>query len=117
MRVAGFGFRKATPVGSLRAALELAGGNVAALATAEAKVARLAELAAELGVPVIGVAVVEMAAQGVSGSDRVKALYGTGSVAEAAALAAAGQGSRLIVARMTSPDGMAVVAIAEGSGQ
>ena len=114
MRVAGFGFRRAASLDSLRAALALAGGEVAALATAEAKVAGLQGLATEMGVPVIGISVQDMGRQGVQGSDRVKALYGTGSVAEAAALAAAGQGARLVVGRVTSPDGMAVAAIAEG---
>lgn len=116
MRVAGFGFRKAAGTDSLRAALAMAGGDVSALATAEGKIAGLAGLAAELGLPVIGVSVQALAAQGVEGSDRVRALYGTGSVAEAAALAAAGPGARLVVARVTSPDGLAVAAIAEGQG-
>ena len=114
MRVAGFGFRHAASLDSLRAALALAGGDVAALATAEGKAAGLQALAREMGVPVIGISVQEMAAQGVPGSDRVRALYGTGSVAEAAALAAAGQGARLVVGRVTSPDRAVVVAIAEG---
>ncbi|MDZ4135469.1 MAG: hypothetical protein U1D06_07725 [Paracoccaceae bacterium] len=38
------------------------------------------------------------------------------SVAEAAALAAAGPGARLLVARRVSPDGRATVAIAKGAG-
>jgi cobalt-precorrin 5A hydrolase len=116
MRVAGFGFRTAAGVESLRAALELAGGDAAALATAESKVAGLERLGEELGLPVIGVSIQALAAQGVAGSDRVRALYGTGSVAEASALAAAGQGARLVVGRVSSPDGMAVAAIAEGPG-
>ena len=117
MRVAGFGFRRAAGTDSLRAALAMAGGDVAAMATAEDKVAGLAGLAAELGLPVIGVSVQALAAQNIDGTDRVKRLFGTGSVAEAAALAAAGQGARLVVTRVTAPDGMAVAAIAEGPGR
>jgi cobalt-precorrin 5A hydrolase len=117
MRVAGFGFRAAAGVESLRAALELAGGGAAALATAESKVAGLERLGVELGLPVIGVSNQAMASQGVAGTERVMTLYGTGSVAEASALAAAGQGARLVVGRVASPDGMAVAAIAEGPGQ
>ena len=117
MRVAGFGFRRAASLDSLRAALALAGGDVAALATAEDKVMGLKALAEQLGVPVIGVSVQAMGLQAVAGSGRVRALYGTGSVAEASALAAAGLGARLVVGRVTSPDGMAVAAIAEGLRQ
>ena len=117
MRVAGFGFRKAAGIDSLRAALALTGGDVAALASVEGKVAGLAGLAEELGLPVIGVSVQEMAELDLAGSARVKRLYGTGSVAEAAAMVAAGRGARLVVAKITSPDGMAVAAIAEGPGR
>ena len=116
MRVAGFGFRSATAVASLREALDLAGGNVVLLATAEAKVQGLAGLALALGLPVQGVAPADMARQNRDGSARVRALYGTGSVAEAAALAAAGPGARLVQARVMSRDRKAVVAIAEGPG-
>ncbi|MEM9754529.1 MAG: cobalamin biosynthesis protein, partial [Pseudomonadota bacterium] len=41
---------------------------------------------------------------------------GTGSLAEAAALAAAGPGSTLITCRVVSGDGMATCALAEGPG-
>ncbi len=113
MRAAGFGFRRAAPIESLRAALALAGGDVAVLATAESKVPVLQALAQEMGVPVIGVAAQLLAAQAVGGSSRVMALYGTGSVAQAAALAAVGQGGRLVGERVISPDRTVVVAIAE----
>lgn len=43
-----------------------------------------------------------------------QATYGTGSVAEAAALAAAGPGARLLSARLISPDRLATCAIAIG---
>jgi cobalt-precorrin 5A hydrolase len=116
MRVAGFGFRKTAGLGSFQAALRLAGGPVDALATVHDKAAGLTELAGVLGLPVIAVAKTDLAAHDRPGSKRVRDLYGTGSVAEAAALAAAGRNAILVVARITSPDGQAVVAIAEGQG-
>jgi len=48
-------------------------------------------------------------------SARVASLYGTGSLAEAAALAAAGPGARLLGPRATSQDGKATAALAERS--
>jgi cobalt-precorrin 5A hydrolase len=64
----------------------------------------------------IGITTTALAAHPRPGSDRVRKLYGTGSVAESAALAAAGLKAVLVVTRVTSPDGLAVVAIAEGQG-
>ena len=117
MRVAGFGFRKAAGIDSFRSALALTGSDVAALATVDSKLAGLTGLAVELGVPVIGVSVQEMAELDLPGSARVKKFYGTGSVAEASALMAAGPGARLVVSKVKSADGMAVAAIAEGPGR
>lgn len=116
MRVAGLGFRRGASAESLRAALALV-GPADALATAEDKVAEpgFARLAKELALPVHAISRADLAAQGVEGSARVMAEYGTGSVAEAAALAACGPGARLVAARRTGPDGMAVVALAEGA--
>lgn len=116
MIVAGLGFRRGVSAESLRAAIELAGG-AEALATAEDKANEpgLQALVAETGLRLHAVPQMVLAAQGVVGSDRVKALYGTGSVAEAAALAAAGPGARLVVPKLTGPDGRVVVALAEGT--
>ena len=116
MRVAGFGFRKGAALASLQSALTLAGGRVDALATVEDKAEGLNELASCMGLPVIAVSIANLAAQHRPGSDRVQQMYGTGSVAESAALAAAGPDAVLVVDRVTSSDGMAVVAIAEGQG-
>ena len=116
MTVAGFGFRKGASVAALHDALTRAGGpqGVTALATAQEKVAGLAALGASLGLPVIGVARESLALQPViSHSPRVKALTGTGSLAEAAALAAAGPGARLCGPRAVSQDGTATAALAE----
>jgi len=116
MRVAGFGFRQGAALSSLKAALVQAGGRVDALATAENKVSGLNKLSVYMGIPAIGISPADLAAHARPGSARVHALYGTGSVAESAALAAAGPNAVLVVARVTSPDGQAVVAIAEGQG-
>jgi cobalt-precorrin 5A hydrolase len=116
MRLAGFGFRKGATEAALHDALQRAGGaaGVTALATAEDKVAGLQGFAATLGLPVIGVPNVTLAVQQVlTRSPRVSALYGTGSLAEAAALAAAGPGARLLGPRAQSADGTATAAIAE----
>lgn len=49
-------------------------------------------------------------------SARIEARFGTGSVAEAAALVAAGRGARLCAVRQVSTDGTVTAAIAEGDG-
>ncbi len=117
MRVAGLGFRRGASAESLSAALALV-GDADALATAEDKVHEpgLVRLAKALGLKVHGVSRASLEAQGVEGSARVMAEYGTGSVAEASAMAVAGPGARLIAGRRTGPDGMAVAALAESVG-
>jgi len=119
MRVAGFGFRGAADVAALRDALARAGGDVQVLAATETKAqaGALQALAAELGVPVRVVPEADLA--GVvtpTTSPRIQARFGTGSLAEAVALTAAGPGARLVVARVVSACGTATVAIAEGDG-
>ncbi len=117
MIVAGFGFRSGVTTGALQDALARAGGaaGVTHLATAAAKAEGLAGLSAVLGLPVVAIAPQVLEGQAVvTQSDRVAALYGTGSVAEAAALAAAGPGARLRGPRAASADGTATAAIAEG---
>lgn len=119
MRIAGLGFRSSATLPSLRAALglvEAAGGPATALATLPAKAgaAALRQLAEERGLAVLAVPVQGIATP--TRSARVMALHGTGSVAEAAALAAAGPGAILTVARMTAPDGMATCAMATHKG-
>ena len=115
MKVAGLGFRRGASAESLAAALALV-GPADALATAEDKVHEpgLQRLANRLGFKVHAISRAALELQGVEGSARVMAEYGTGSVAEASALAAAGPGARLLIGRRTSPDGMAVAALAEG---
>jgi cobalt-precorrin 5A hydrolase len=116
VRVAGIGFRDGTEIASLRAALDAAGGEVSALACVAEKAGEpvLQALAAELGVRVIAVPVSELKGVGtITQSERMLLRFGTGSLAEAAALCAAGPGAKLLGPRAASPDGMATAAIAE----
>ncbi|MBO1359985.1 cobalamin biosynthesis protein [Acetobacter sacchari] len=118
MRVAGFGFRRAAELASLREALAAAGGaeGLAALATLveKADAPAFLALAKELGLPVAAVSA-DAAARIVTltRSERIMADFGTGSIAEAVALSAAGAGSRLLTPRAVSFDRMATAAIAE----
>lgn len=116
MRVAGFGFRAGASLACLRgllAAVEAKGGAAGALAAPpdKARDAALRALAAERGLPLQPVAVAGIETP--THSARIAALHGTGSVAEAAALAAAGPGARITVARIVAPDAMATCAMAE----
>lgn len=117
MIVAGFGFRTGADMASLRAALALHGVAPDLLATAAAKAAEapIAGLARALHLPVVAVAADQLRAQRVvTHSPASLAHHGTGSLAEAAALAAAGPGARLLAARIISPDRLATCAIATG---
>jgi cobalt-precorrin 5A hydrolase len=119
MRVAGFGFRAETSAEALCDALARAGGaeGLTALATTADKAAGLAALAAALGLPVLAFDRAALARQPVATrSARVEARYGTGSLAEAAALAGAGPGARLVAPRAVSADRTATAAIAERTG-
>lgn len=117
MRVAGIGFRGAATVASLMDALERAGGGAELLATAtsKAEAAVAQELAAEMGLGLCSFGREALAAEVVlTQSAKVAERFGTGSVAEAAALAAAGPGARLLGPRVISGDGLATAAIAIG---
>ena len=117
MKVAGIGFRAAAPLSALRQALDLAeaaGGRVTALATTpeKADAPTLCALARERLLPILPIPVAGVPTQ--TQSPRVQARFGTGSLAEAAALQAAGPGARLVVPRLITPDGQATAAIASG---
>lgn len=129
MTVAGFGFRKQASLASLRDALAQAlahpavrasaPGPITLLATAQGKADApcLQALAASLKLPVCAVAPQDMASiQTLSDSAPVRARCGTGSVAEAAALAAAmrvaGPAATLLHPRAVSSDRLATCAIA-----
>ena len=117
MIVAGFGFRGSVGVSSLRDALAATGAVPTLIATASGKAAHpeLMALAEELDVPVMGVSEEDMAKQTtLTKSAASEAAYNTGSVAEAAALFAAGRGAVLERSRCISTDRLATCAIAKG---
>lgn len=112
MIVAGIGCRRGAKAhdieAAIRAALAHAGIETAelkAIATGSAKASEpgIAATAATLGLTIMPIADAELQAAGArveTRSDRVLALTGVPSLAEAAALAAAGPASRLIAARL-----------------
>ncbi len=115
MIVAGFGFSTRADVASLADALALAQNGqppVTALATLADKAPLLDGLARAMGVPVIPVT--EPLPDTPTRSDRSLSERGTGSVAEACALAAVGQGGYLRQTRVISGDRLATCAIAQG---
>ncbi len=123
MIVAGFGFSTRATAASLRDALAQAQGNarpdacLAALATAQDKAESEAfhALAKALDLPIRAIPARVLTAQTpLTRSERALAARGTGSVAEAAALAAAGPGARLLGGRIHSTDRMASCALAQG---
>ncbi|MXQ09060.1 precorrin methylase [Alphaproteobacteria bacterium GH1-50] len=123
MIVAGFGFRAAADIASLkdaygraRAALpEGVAPESIATVSDKAEMPVFRALAAELALDPIGVDAARLADQKTSTrSEASIAARGASSVAEAAALAAAGPGARLLGPRVVSGDGMATCALAEG---
>ncbi|MGQ0683106.1 cobalamin biosynthesis protein [Bradyrhizobium sp.] len=122
MRVAGLGFRRDVTFASLREALIAAGGaeGVTAIATVSDKLGSdaLERLAGELNVPIKAIpANVLVGIATSTQSELIKEKFGTGSVAEAAALVAAGRHARLVSTRAVSQDRTATAAIAEGDGE
>jgi cobalt-precorrin 5A hydrolase len=125
--VAGLGFRAGCELASLRSALQAALeaastassqpitlGDLSALATAADKANHpaLLQLAAELQLPIHPISLTALADQPAAPSAHVPERYGAHSVAEAAALAAAGPGASLLGRRSISPDHMATAALA-----
>jgi cobalt-precorrin 5A hydrolase len=75
------------------------------------------DLAAALSIPGIGISASDLAEIITpTQSQRILDRFGTGSLAEAAALAAAGPQARLVAVRVVSGDTMATAAIAENEG-
>jgi cobalt-precorrin 5A hydrolase len=126
MIIAGIGCRKGTPAAEIEtavsAALAQAGLDLAAICMLATSVAKetepgIADVAVALGVPLTVVPAADLAAAGeriATRSERVLALAGVPSVAEAAALAAGGAAARLIVPRVVV--GAATCALVEGGG-
>lgn len=120
MIVAGFGFREAAGAASLLDAFARAAGADRAthlsVAGDMADHGGLREAMAELALPLIAVEAGAMAAvETPTQSPTVIATRGVGSVAEAVALAAAGEGASLKGPRSISGDRMATCAIAVGA--
>ena len=122
MKVAGIGFRQSASVKDLRAALDLTGcaqPDALASITTKASAPQMQKLAADMDLPVI--ALTEDDIRGVetpTNSNRIQARFGTGSLAEATALAAAKQGQpdatvQLLAPRVTTDNGLATAAIAQ----
>ncbi|WP_304617806.1 cobalamin biosynthesis protein [Paracoccus sp. (in: a-proteobacteria)] len=109
MRIAGIGCRPGTTLPALLAALDAAGG-ADALATIHVREADLRPLARARALPLHLVDVTGIATP--TRSPRILRAFGTGSVAEAAAIAA---GGRLIHPRRTfgPPANAVTIAIAE----
>ncbi len=118
MIIAGIGIRASATPKSLASAYDIACRTagitaVDALATAVEKStsAALNDFAVQNSLPLQSVTVqgIETKTQ----SSRIQSLFGTGSLAEAAALVAAGPNARLICPRITSICGRVTMAIAE----
>ncbi|WP_111496102.1 MULTISPECIES: cobalamin biosynthesis protein [Marinobacter] len=118
MNVAGFGFRRAAPMESLAEALAQVRqrhGPVDCLAAAESMLAAVQGLAESEGLRVIAVPDAMLAdATTLTQSPRSLETRGTGSVAEAVALLAAGQNAKLLGPRVISEDRQATCAVAQG---
>ncbi len=116
MKVAGFGFRATTTQDALLAALAAAGGarGLTAIATAADKAGHpaITALANHLNLPLRAIPLDLLPSQPATPNARLPARYGHRSVAEAAALAAAGPGATLLAKRHISPDRTATAAIA-----
>lgn len=116
IRVAGFGFRRGASLASLESALEQLQrryGLVDRLAAAESMVALVEALGRERGMAVIAVADAALPqAATLTRSEQSLQARGTGSVAEAVALLAAGPGATLLGPRLISADRLATAAMA-----
>ncbi len=123
MIAAGFGFRASARVESLsdafdRACAALPEGRAVDLMTTAADKAQadvFRAFAARRGIAARGVDAARLSTQKTrTRSDASLAARGTGSLSEAAALAALAEGGRLLGARVISEDGLATCALAEG---
>ena len=120
MRLVGIGFRGAAELSSLQNAVQKtltkSGGKIDAVVTESAKSREkvFRELAEVLQVPGLGIARRDLELMITpTQSQRIQDQFGTGSLAEAAALAAAGPTAQLVVERLISDDGRATAAIAQ----
>ena len=119
MIVAGFGFRTSATLASLQNAMVLAtGAAVDAIAAPDDKCAApcLQDLSAATGLPILPISAHDLSnIQTPTQSAQSLHARNSGSVAEAAALAAAGPDAKLLGPRKISDDKLATCAIATGS--
>lgn len=116
MKVAGIGFRSGADMQALLAAYHATQHAADALATSahKAQAGPVTELARHLNLPLLFIEPDDIARQEtLTRSARQQAKFGTGSISEAAALAAAGPQARLLGPRSVSPCKMATAAIAQ----
>ena len=113
--IAGIGLRETATAQDILAALDLAPAPLAGIATLEGKAA-LPALRHAAGMRGLSITALPRAAiQGIATptqSPRQLALFATGSLAEAAALVAAGPGATLHGPRLVLPGGAATIAFA-----
>ncbi|MDE1131175.1 MAG: cobalamin biosynthesis protein [Ascidiaceihabitans sp.] len=118
MIVAGFGFRSSATVDSLTSALSEAGVNaVDAIATAEdkSKTTVFINFAETIGAQIVSIDASALTQSETHTQSQASQTHrDTGSVAEAAALAALGEDAKLLAPRSISNDRMATCAIAQG---
>ncbi len=112
--VAGFGGTSRATLDSYRDALARAGRAdvLAGLAVKQG----VAELARDLGLPYVALAQVAGTLTPTQSAASLAA-HGTGSVAEACALLAAGPGAVIVVRRVVSGDGQATCALAQSAAR
>lgn len=116
LKVAGFGFRQQATLESLEQALDqliTEYGSIDQLAAAQSMLPLVEALGNARNIPVVGVADADLA----SVTTLTHSAYslrekGTGSMAEAVALLAAGSGARLLGPRTVSDDRKATAAVA-----
>lgn len=121
LHVAGFGFRREATLASLTQALDQLidqYGAIEKLAAARSMLPLVEELGKLRGIEVIAVADVKLPTVAtLTHSTQSMQARGTGSVAEAVALLAAGPGATLLGPRLISADRQATIAVAEGNNQ
>jgi len=119
LRIAGFGFRREATLESLAQALDQLAEQYEAidkLAVAHSMLPLVEEFGRLRGIEVISVADAELpTVTTLTHSAQSLQARGTGSVAEAVALLAAGHNARLLGPRIISADRQATAALAEGN--
>jgi cobalt-precorrin 5A hydrolase len=111
MKVAGIGCRNDTPLEALIQAVAKVDADILAGIGIRAHLLEQLAQALDLPLQIVEIAGIETPSQ----SPRIQALHATGSVAEAAALVAAGPTAKLTHQRIVSECGRITIAIAEVS--